>query len=58
MKNVFTIAITLVLMMTAAAAPTEVVERDGQVFDKRQCACVNGYSCCTAGDATLCYPGC
>ncbi|KAL6828054.1 hypothetical protein V8C40DRAFT_243390 [Trichoderma camerunense] len=58
MKNLFTLAVTLALAMTAAAAPSEIFERDGMVFDKRQCGCVSGQECCVSGDATLCFPGC
>ncbi|TFA99653.1 hypothetical protein CCMA1212_008616 [Trichoderma ghanense] len=58
MKNLFTLAITLALAFTAVAAPGQTVDRDGKIFDKRQCACVAGRQCCTSGDATLCFPGC
>ncbi|KAL7930678.1 hypothetical protein V8C35DRAFT_311938 [Trichoderma chlorosporum] len=56
MKNLFTLAVSQALMMTAAAAPSEVLERDGVfLFNKRQWGCV---ACCTSGDAALCVPGC
>jgi len=50
MKTLFTIIVLTASVMTTLALPEALVERDGVLFDKRQCGCSGGLLCCIAGD--------